>query len=70
MTRRSTPRPSAWVEAERARIAGRLAEVASRRVRLGELVREARLQAAEVEATASYARFPLDVETEVTALGG
>jgi exonuclease SbcC len=59
-----------WVEAERSRIAGRLAEVASRRVRLGELVREVRLQAAEVEATAAYARFPLDVETEVTALGG
>jgi energy-coupling factor transporter ATP-binding protein EcfA2 len=59
-----------WVAAERARIAGRLAEVASRRVRLGELVREVRLQAAEVDATASYARFPLDVEPEVAALGG
>lgn len=59
-----------WVEAERARISGRLAEVASRRVRLAEMVREAKVLAAEVEATASYARFPLDVETEVTALGG
>ena len=59
-----------WREAERARISGRLAEVASRRVRLGEMVRESRLQGAEVEATASYARFPLDVETEVTTLGG
>ena len=59
-----------WVAAERARIAGRLAEVAARRVRLAEMVREAKLQMAELEATASYARFPLDVETEVTALGG
>ncbi|MFI5039727.1 MAG: AAA family ATPase, partial [Solirubrobacterales bacterium] len=59
-----------WVVAERARIAGRLAEVAARRVRLAEMVREAKLQMAELEATASYARFPLDVETEVTALGG
>ena len=59
-----------WVAAERARIAGRLAEVAARRVRLAEMVREAKLQMAELEATASYARFPLDVETEVTTLGG
>ena len=55
-----------WVAAERARLAGRLAEVAGRRVRLAEMVREAKVQAAEVEATASYARFPLDVETAVT----
>ena len=34
------------------------------------MVREAKLQAGEIEATASYARFPLDVETEVTTLGG
>ena len=59
-----------WVAAERARIAGRLAEVASRRVRLAELIREGKAQAAEADATASYARFPLDVETDVTALGG
>jgi exonuclease SbcC len=59
-----------WVTAERARIAARLAEVADRRVRFAEIVREAKLQMAEIEATASYARFPLDVETEVTTLGG
>ena len=59
-----------WVTAERARIAGRLAEVAARRVRLVEMVREAKLQMAELEATESYARFPLEVETEVTTLGG
>lgn len=59
-----------WVAAERARLAGRLSEVADRRIRLAEMVREGKLQAAEVEATASYARFPLDVEIEVTALGG
>ena len=46
-----------WVAAERARLAGRLSEVADRRVRLAEMVREGKLQAAEVEATASYARF-------------
>jgi len=34
------------------------------------MVRERKLQAAEIEATATYARFPLDVETEVTTLGG
>jgi exonuclease SbcC len=59
-----------WVTAERARISGRLAEVAARRMRLAEMVREAKLQMAEIEATASYARFPLDVEAEVTTLGG
>jgi energy-coupling factor transporter ATP-binding protein EcfA2 len=59
-----------WVAAERARLGGRLAEVAGRRVRLADMVREVKVQAAEVEATASYARFPLDVETEVTTLGG
>jgi hypothetical protein len=59
-----------WVAAERARLLGRLADVAGRRIRLAEMVREARAQAVEIEATASYARFPLDVETEVTTLGG
>ena len=59
-----------WVTAERARLSGRISDVADRRVRLSEMVREAKLQAAEIEATASYAKFPLDVETEVTALGG
>ena len=59
-----------WVAAERARLSARLCDVADRRVRLAEMVREARLQAAEIEATASYARFPIDVETEVTTLGG
>ena len=59
-----------WIGAERARLAGRLSDVADRRVRLVEVVREAKLQAAEVEATTSYAKFPLDVETEMTALGG
>jgi DNA repair exonuclease SbcCD ATPase subunit len=59
-----------WVEAERARLSARLSDVADRRVRLAEMVREAKLQAAEIEATASYERFPLDVETEVTTLGG
>jgi exonuclease SbcC len=59
-----------WVEAERARLSARLSDVAHRRVRLAEMVLEAKLHAAEIEATASYARFPLDVETEVTTLGG
>jgi energy-coupling factor transporter ATP-binding protein EcfA2 len=59
-----------WVAAERARLAGRLTEVADRRVRLAEAVREAKVRAAELEATASYAGSPLDVETEVTTLGG
>jgi len=59
-----------WITAERARVAGRLSDVADRRVHLEEMVREAKLLAAEIEATASYARFPLDIETEVTALGG
>ena len=59
-----------WIAAERQRLAGRLADVAGRRVRLGEMVREARVQAIEVEATVLYAKFPLDVETEVTTLGG
>jgi exonuclease SbcC len=59
-----------WVMADRARIAGRLTEVASRRVRLADMVREAKVQAAEVEATVSHAKFPLDDETEVTTLGG
>src|SRR5579859_6860264 len=59
-----------WVAAERARLSARLSDVADRRVRLAEISREARLQAAEIEATTSYARFPLDVETEVTTLGG
>jgi DNA repair protein SbcC/Rad50 len=59
-----------WVDAERDRLAGRLADVADRRVRLADLVREARVHAATLEATATYARFPLDSETEVTTLGG
>jgi DNA repair protein SbcC/Rad50 len=59
-----------WVAAERARLAGRLSEVADRRVRLAEMVRETKVQAAEVDATVAYAKFPLDVEAEVTALGG
>lgn len=59
-----------WVAAERARLAGRLSDVAERRVRLAEMVREAKVQAAEIETTAFSARFPLDVETEVTTLGG
>ena len=59
-----------WIRADRARVAGRLSDVAHRRVSLEEMVREAKLLAAEIEATASYARFPLDVETEVTTLGG
>ncbi|MHB8489893.1 MAG: ATP-binding protein [Candidatus Dormibacteria bacterium] len=59
-----------WGVAERARISGRLTEVAARRTRLAEMVREARLQVAELEATESYARFPVDAETEVTTLGG
>ena len=59
-----------WVDAERMRLAGRLADTADRRTRLTEIVREARVQAATLEATATYARFPLDTETEVTTLGG
>jgi DNA repair protein SbcC/Rad50 len=59
-----------WVDADRARLAGRLADVADRRARLTDLVREARVHAATFEATAAYARFPLDAETEVTTLGG
>jgi exonuclease SbcC len=59
-----------WVAAERARLAGRLADVADRRARLTDLVREAHVHAATLEATAAYARFPLDAETEVTTLGG
>jgi exonuclease SbcC len=59
-----------WIDAERARLSGRLADVADRRVRLSDLIREAKLQTAEVEATAHYAQFPLDAETEVTTLGG
>jgi DNA repair protein SbcC/Rad50 len=59
-----------WVGAERDRLAGRLADVADRRALLSELVREARGHAGTLEATATYARFPLDAETEVTTLGG
>jgi DNA repair protein SbcC/Rad50 len=59
-----------WVDAERARLAGRLTDAADRRARLTDLAREARVHAATLEATASYARFPLDAETEVTTLGG
>ena len=59
-----------WIEAERARIAARLADTADRRARLTDLVREAKLQTAALDATIAYARFPIDAETEVTALGG
>ena len=59
-----------WAEAERARAAARLADVSDRRQRFADLVREATLQAAALEATRAYARFPLDAEAEVTALGG
>jgi DNA repair protein SbcC/Rad50 len=59
-----------WMDAERARLAGRLADTANRRTRLTELMREARLHAATLDATAAYSRFPLDSETEVTTLGG
>ena len=59
-----------WIEAERARLSGRIADTADRRVRLADLVREAKLQAAALEANSSYARFPLDAEAEVTTLGG
>ncbi len=59
-----------WIEAERARIGARLADTADRRARLTDLVREAKLQTASLDATISYARFPIDAETEVTALGG
>ncbi len=59
-----------WMEAERARIAGRLADTAGRRTRLTELVREARVHAATIDASAAYAQFPLDAETEVTTLSG
>ena len=69
-TRRSAPRPSTGSTAERARLAGRLAEVAEPSCAPCRAGARGKLQAADVEATASYARFPLDVETEVTALGG
>jgi DNA repair protein SbcC/Rad50 len=59
-----------WIETERARLAGRLADTADRRARLAELVRVAKLQAAALEANAAYARFPLDAEADVTTLGG
>ncbi|MGA7988610.1 MAG: AAA family ATPase, partial [Candidatus Dormiibacterota bacterium] len=59
-----------WIEAERARLSGRLADTIDRRARLADLVREAKLQAAALEANSSYARFPLDAEAEVTTLGG
>ena len=59
-----------WISAERARLGARLADTADRRARLTDLVREAALQRAALEATASYARFPIDAETEVTTLGG
>ncbi|MGA8416866.1 MAG: AAA family ATPase [Candidatus Dormiibacterota bacterium] len=59
-----------WIAVERQRLVGRLADVADRRVRLADMVREARVQAVEVESTAGYAKFPLDAEAEVTALGG
>jgi len=59
-----------WTDAERARVAGRLADAVDRRNRFEDMVREATLQAAALEATRAYARFPLDAEAEVTALGG
>jgi DNA repair protein SbcC/Rad50 len=59
-----------WIAAERTRLAGRLADTADRRTRLTEVVREARLHTATLEATAAYSRFPLDAESEVTTLGG
>jgi DNA repair protein SbcC/Rad50 len=59
-----------WVDAERARLSGRLADTVHRRAQLIELVHEARLHAATLDATAAYSRFPLDAETEVTTLGG
>ncbi len=59
-----------WADAERARVAGRLADVADRRNRFADLVREATLQAAALDATRAYAAFPLDAEAEMTALGG
>ena len=65
-----TDEAEAWARAERARVAGRLADVADRRSRYAELVREATLEAAALEATRAYAKFPLDAEAEVTALGG
>lgn len=59
-----------WIDTERTRLAARLADTADRRARLTDLVREAKLQTAALEATAAYGRFPIDGETEVTALGG
>jgi len=59
-----------WFDAERARLGARLADTADRCARLTDLVREAKQQTAALEATASYARFPIDAESEVTALGG
>jgi DNA repair protein SbcC/Rad50 len=59
-----------WIHAERTRLGARLADTADRRARLIDLVREAKLQSAALEANTPYARFPIDAETEVTALGG
>jgi exonuclease SbcC len=59
-----------WVDAERARLSARLSDTVHRRRQLTELVHEARLHAATLDATAAYSRFPLDAETEVTTLGG
>ncbi len=59
-----------WIECERARLSARLADTADRRARLGDLVCEAKLQTAALEANSSYARFPLDSEAEVATLGG
>jgi DNA repair protein SbcC/Rad50 len=59
-----------WIAAERDRLTGRLADTIDRRARLKDISREARAQTATLEATASYARFPLDAETEVATLGG
>jgi energy-coupling factor transporter ATP-binding protein EcfA2 len=59
-----------WIDVERARLGARLADTADRRARLTDLVHEAKLQTAAFEATRSCSRFPIDAETEVTALGG
>jgi len=59
-----------WAEAERARLSACLADAADRRNRFADLAREATLQAAALEATRPYARFPLEAEVDVTALGG
>jgi DNA repair protein SbcC/Rad50 len=59
-----------WVDTERARLSGRLADTVHRSRQLTELAHEARLHAATLDATAAYSRFPLDAETEVTTLGG